>query len=356
MAEENTAVLDQEEQATTIPGVVEGPSDWEKMDDSQRSDTVSAALDAVRGKQSDDSSAGESSSKDSKTSDTTASGEVTPAASDATKPDGSGEGEGEGEDWLDQDTRAFANSIGITDEDLSEIESPAELDRMIRAIDRKAYEAGKAGQKTAEGGKDVQQQQKPADPNDPWAEANVSKFKLPVGEDQFTEEAAKPFNDFVDFMANQFKSMQQVVSGFQQSQAQAAITKLRGEAITSIHSLGHADLFGKPGEKPTVEQQANIEKALEAHFIHAKGLLATGRNVSPTPAFLKSAVNLAFGDQIQKTEQRRLADRLRKQSARRTGGGSTAARKSVPDANKPKWLQVVESQHAKFTEMAAENG
>ena len=91
----------------------------------------------------------------------------------------------------------------------------------------------------------------------------MSKFKLPTGEGGYDEAAAKPFNDFIDLAGNEIKALRSVVSSFQQQQAQSAVADLRQKAMQSLHSLGHAELFGKPGEAPTAEQAANIEKAIE---------------------------------------------------------------------------------------------
>lgn len=291
------------------------------------------------------------------TNKTTVKGDETPAVDDAAASDTTGDEGDEGADWLDQDTRDFATTIGLTSDELDEFESREELERALRIIDRKAFEAGKAS--TAAADKPASEPTpkpaaKPADASkdDPWAD--VSRFKLPTGEGEFDEAAARPFNEFVDVAGETIRALRQELAGIRQHRASEDAQRIRSEAVKSIHSLGHADLFGKPGEKLTAEQTANLEKALDAHFTHARGLIASGRNVAPTPAFLKAAVNSAFGDQIQKTEQRRMVDRMRKQSARRTGGSTGKGIAPPAATNKPKWEQVREKVNPLYRDLVSE--
>mgnify|MGYP001329823755 FL=1 len=258
------------------------------------------------------------------TTEQSAGGDETPAAGDAA-PAGEGEAEGAGAaEWLDDDTRDFAATMGLTDDELAEFGSREELDRAMRIIDRKAYEAGKAPPPSPTKPIEKQPVQQEKQPvvveGDPFAD--LSLYKL--GE-QFDEDAAKPINRFVDLAATAFRDLQNRLTQFEQRDQQRAADDLRRQAVASLHSLGNTEFFGKPGEKPTKEQVANIEKAIDAHFVHARGLLATGRQAAPTPAFLKAAVHLAFGDQLSKQQQRQLTEKLRKQSYKITGGGSGKA-------------------------------
>jgi hypothetical protein len=161
-----------------------------------------------------------------------------------------------------------------------------------------------------------------AAPGDPLAD--LSQFKL--DEELGADDAPKLTKAFAAVTA-ELKELRAWRTATEQQGRQQAVIVLRQQAVASLHSLGNAELFGKPDEKPTKEQVANIEKAIDAHFIHARGLIAMGRQVAPTPAFLKAAVNLAFGDQLSKQQKRQITDKLRKQSARRTGGG---AAKTLP--------------------------
>lgn len=264
-----------------------------------------------------------------------------------------GEGDGkepeepsEKDDWLDEETRDFAKQLGVTDEDLEGFKSREDLDRVLRILDRKAYEAGKEaqalkakaqaeqfaglyGKQQVPGESRQRESAKREEPGDVFED--LAKFKLG---DEYDREAAAPVNAFIDAAASEIRRLRSELSEFREARRADEAVVLRNRALESLHSLGHADLFGKPGEKLTREQEANIEKAMEAHFIHANGLIALGRQPAPTPEFLKVAVRMAFGDELSKTEQRRLTDRLRKQSARRSGGPpAKGAQPIMPPAN-----------------------
>ena len=260
--------------------------------------------------------------------ETPVDGDVIPAAddsADASEVDGEDvPAEVKPADWLTDDIREYASAMGVNEDDLSGFGSREELDRALRIIDRKAFEAAKAPppEKAVAPPPPVQQKVPPV-PGDPLA--ILDSFAL--GEELTAEDAPKLFG-VISAMGAELKAQREWRASLEQQQAQAAVESIRGRAIESIHALGHSELFGKPGEKPTAEQKANIEKALEAHFIHAKGLIAIGRQPDATVPFLKAAVHSVFGDTISKLEKQRLTDKLRKQSARRTGG--TAAKQLPP--------------------------
>lgn len=318
-------------------------SDWGKMTAEERIADVDAAIEEIRSQAPAGQTASEAALYGSvvgagkpgqaaagevttETEDeTTDAGDETPAGDDsaASGADAAG-GEDQGDDsettdWLDQETHDLATAMGLTDEDLSDFGSREELDRALRIIDRKAFEAGKKPLIPAA------QPEKPAAAPQAAKKPvtifdDLSQFK--VDENVFDPDAVKPINTFVEAAAATIKDLQTRLARFEQQSASAQVENLRSKALESLHSLGHVELFGKPGERPTEAQLANIHKAIDAHFVHAKGLLAAGKKPEPTPAFLKAAVYLAFGDEITKQQQQRLTDKLRKQSARRTGGSS----------------------------------
>ncbi|MCE5269511.1 MAG: hypothetical protein LLG00_16670 [Planctomycetaceae bacterium] len=277
---------------------------------------------------------------DDETQDIPEADDETPVGDDAADAGDTAKGEGEKGDpepaaWLDDETRDLADAMGLTDDDLAEFGSREELERALRIIDRRAFEAGKAqATQTADGQGSAttdpsQAAEKPGaskakqasgDPGDPFAD--LSQFKL--GE-TFDEEAAAPINRFIETAVGTIRDLQTRLGRFEAERQRQAVADVRRRALDSLHAMGNTELFGKPGAKPTKEQAANIEKALDAHFTHARGLIAQGRKVAPTPAFLKAAVHLAFGDQLSQQQQRQLSEKLRNQSARRMGGGAAKA-------------------------------
>lgn len=306
-------------------------SEWGKMTPEQQNADIEQGIAQVKGYEAPVVDEAEQPEKpENETKETPVVGDETPAVDDAalaaedTEAKGKGEGEteeSESADWRDEETKEYATMMGVSEDELSDFGSREELDRALRISDRKAFEAGEAAESpVVEKPKPViQQSEKPetAAQDDPFAD--LSRFKL--GE-EFDEKAAKPINDFVDSAVATIKDLQTRVARFEQQSQRQATADIHRRAFDSLHSLGNVELFGKPGEKATKEQAANVAKAIDAHFTHARGLFASGRQAAPTPAFLKAAVNLAFGDQISKQQRQQLTDKLRKQAAKRTGGGT----------------------------------
>jgi hypothetical protein len=258
--------------------------------------------------------------KQAATTETPASGDETPATDDAASQTPKGSKSEEAEDWRNAETKDLATQYGLDEEALAAIPSRDVLDTVLKAIDRKAFEAGKTAPAKPQSGQPAPEaanaQQQTADD----ALARLEAFSL---DDELGADDAPKIRDAVKAITAELKEMRQFRGTMQQQQGQAAFAQLQRDFTASVDSLGHTELFGKPGER-TAAQAANLEKAFhEGHIPHARGLLAQGRQVAPTPAFAKAAVNLLFGDQlVEHAKQQQLA-RIKKQSARITGGGST---------------------------------
>jgi hypothetical protein len=270
-------------------------------------------------------------------------GAVKPAA-DAAAPE-TPEGEEVEDDWRTPEVSDLATQYGLDEIALASIPTREVLDSVLRAIDRKAFEAGKAQTTTAAAPKEPAPQ-----PAAPVPQANgqqqatddaltlLKSLKLGDGEGNLTLEDREPIEKAFKAMASEIeesrtfrKEMSDLRSMLQQQQVTLAHNQLKADFTTSLDSLSAdkdigpaiTELFGKPGER-TAEQTANLNKAFEdGHIPHAKGLIAQGRQVGPTPTFAKAAVNLLFGDQLLKQAKAAQLAKLRKSAARRTGGGTT---------------------------------
>ena len=313
----NTATL--EAPAAPVDLGASQESDWGSMSKAEKKADVNKAYEAVKAKYAE---AVDDLDDDSlpPAPETPAPGEETPAADDAA-PAASAQDEEVDRSWLDADTQDLATALGLTDADLAEFGSKAELDRALRLIDRKAFEAGKAAQQPPPAKPaDQPPAQTPAAQRTEDALAKLKAFKL---DEELGSDDAPKLQEAISAITAELEDFRAWRDGIRKTEGQRAFQDLRTKATNALHSLGHVDLFGKPGEAPTKEQAANVEKALDAHFTHARGLIASGRNAAPTPAFLKAAVGLVFADQlVNSTKQQQIA-KLKAQSARRTGGGTT---------------------------------
>lgn len=355
MAEKQADAREQDEQA--------GQSDWGKMTEEQRQADIDAGFEQVsKDHRIDLERTGEyipprESGKegDSETldgsGDSDKAGEKTSKAA-ATDDGVSAGGEDDERDWLDSDTREHARGMGLRDEEIDSFLSADELDRALRILDRQAFDAEQAsrssaaGDGTGEGGKT-------AEGGDDSAESVFDPKKYHFGE-EYEETARNAMNGFIDGVA---KTINALAAEVKELRSGGEAVQIRNRAVESLQSLGYTELFGKPGETLSASQEANIDKVMESHLIHGRGLTDSGRKFDHTPLFLKAAAMLAFGSDIQKIDQRRTIDKLRKQESRRTGGGSSN-RVEVPKTggSRLEQLQSDPELESLFNELASQNG
>jgi len=319
-------IADTPTESTDVQGeevVSESTSDWGKMTPEEREADVDALVKEATEPKS------EAEEEPEPKTETPGDGDETPADADAVEEEGdetpSGEGEAEDEeeeapaDWLDDEVRGLASTMGLTNDDLEGLSSRDEFDRVLRILDRNVVAAGKAAKVASAEEEAPPPAEEPPEtpPKAAGAMEDLSKFK--IGE-EFDPEVAKPLNDFMEAVGAELGGVTKALAGLLDQQKQAAADTVYRQAVESLHTLGHADLFGEPGKPATDAQTANINKAIDAHLIHAQVLAAKNKSAPPTPEFLKAAVRMEFGDQIFKKEQRQRTEKLKKQSARRSGG------------------------------------
>jgi hypothetical protein len=327
------------EMAETIEAIESPRSEWSAMPEEDRTAAVAAMAKEIEAesaaKPPEDTKPEPTKTPDTKTP---VPGDDTPAADDAAKVEKEAKGEVEGEeadaeDWtesLDQNSRDYFKTMGVSDEMLSEFDSREDLDRHLRIFNRQAYEKGKTAS-TQESGQPAPEPKAVAQPKveatppptatsgDPFAD--LSQFKL--GE-EVDEEAFKPFSRFVEAAVARDRQKTAEIGDLKNGVAEI-FRFFTAQQIATIQQigLGHLQAFnptryGKPGEGLTKEQAANIEKVLHSktgtHFVHAKGLDASGIKPEPSLELLKAADHLAFGEQNLKQERKRITDKLRKQS------------------------------------------
>jgi hypothetical protein len=221
-------------------------------------------------------------------------------------------------DWHDDaDTYDFAKRMGISDEDYDEISSREELDRTLRVIDRKAYDAEKSrlagGQLPVEQTttQDAAQQQTQ---QDLFAAEKAELANM-------VDESSMPFvNKIFDGVS---AKMQQVLSRFEQAEQQRAADALHGKIEASIDGLNNPERYGKPGEKLTRAQSANRAKFKQELLMRGSAHERAGRFLEPAQ-LAKYADAAAFVDDNRLTIQREYDERLRKESRRTSlnAGGS----------------------------------
>ena len=251
-------------------------SDWGQMTPEERQADVDTLVKDVREPEPDTEPEPEPDTEPDTANESSVVGDETPAGDDAVEDGDEPSDEGEVEDepeaeWLDGDVRNLAATMGLTDGDLQDLSSREEFDRVLRILDRNVITAGKAALEAPEKEPVPTPVPTPAPTPAPVSETppetggvlgDLSKFKLG---DEFDADAAKPLNDFVEAVAAQIRGVTKSLNGLLQQQEQAAADNVYRQAVESLHTLGHKDLFGEPGKPPTQTQAANIEKAIDAN-------------------------------------------------------------------------------------------
>jgi hypothetical protein len=302
---------------------LDGASQWGKLSLEEKAADAQALVEKAAAKREGKAAANQDIADDDTPippTKTPARGDETPAADDAAPAKATDEGEAE-TDWRNQEVKDLAAAYDIDEETLAAMPSRDVLDIAFRAIDRKAFEAGKSASKAPEAKTPEAAPGKSDAPKPPVTVFDdLTNFAL---DEELGADDAPKIQKAIAAAAAELKELREWRSQMQQQQARQSFEQIRRDALTSLHSLGFTDLYGEAGKAPTKEQAKHIEEALDGHFTHARGLLAQGRQAAPTPAFLKAAVQLVHGELlIQSTKQQQL-DRLRKQSARRTGGSTS---------------------------------
>ena len=314
MADE-TATIEQ-------PITDESASDWSQLSAEEKTASVAETVEKVR----------EQKYAETEDSDTPVvpqapvSDDETPVADDSAAEVSDDDKAG----WLDEETIGLAAAYGVDKDDLAKMPNREVLESVLKAIDKKAFSATKE-----ETLKETPQKQEAAKAPITVFD-DLTNFKL---DDELGADDAPKIQKAISAITQELKELREWKATSQQAQTQQTIEGIRSKALDSLHKLGHTDLYGEPGVTPTKEQQARINEVLQDHLERGALLEKRGGKPAPTPELVKRSVFALHGEQLLKTQQQRLADRLRKQSARRTGGGTS---KTLP----PDWSKMTPRERA----------
>lgn len=300
---------------------------WEEMSESEQD----ALVEEVQASRMGDEEEGAEKAELEETEHVEDSGgaDETPGAADAGHEEEAAEGdekvEGSKEaqaDWHDDaETFDIAKRMGISEEDFLEIQSREELDRVMRAIDRKAYDSAKASQQQAAAPTPAKSPAATAEQQPPDVMVEVEKL---FG-DKFDDDTKKTLADAMRLIhgrqEQELKSLRDGMAQFQQAEQQRVVNELNRKIDAAMHDLKNPDRYGKPGEKPTRQQAANQEKFRRELLFHGSVHESQGRNLSPAE-LSRYADATAFLDDNKREAQRQYDERLKKQSHRITGGTS----------------------------------
>jgi hypothetical protein len=136
------------------------------------------------------------------------------------------------------------------------------------------------------------------------------------------------YDDQLNIVAQSILDQQQFVSFAQQQQGQQHAADELEQFNTAITKLSNEDLFGSvPYEQldPSSPQAKNMESVYEQVTVIANGYRSSGKQMPDLDGIVKQAYHSIFADEIGNHSRNSRNDRLRANSRRRLGGGSSTA-------------------------------
>lgn len=245
-----------------------------------------------------------------------------------------------GDEWwreLSEDLGELVESLGLSEDDLSEFDGPEEVERHAKILDKQLMKLGnRPGDEQVKALESKDEQEKKEELSERVAERPRGQDGRFIGKDAIPYEPELSSDEYDEQLVSEFKKMGEHFEGRilrLESMLRDSEERLRQserqQYDTLVDSLGHPDLFGDPDQPRTKAHRDNKSKLLDTADVIAAGMKALGRNVSVTPALLKRALNQEFADHLSKKQRQDYAKRVKDQSKKRlSGGGSSAINKS----------------------------
>jgi len=237
-------------------------------------------------------------------------------------------------DWLDDDLKAVAATLGISDEQLSGFANRDELDRAMSLLDAVALNAGrKATEKTGDDTGQEESRAKTPEPSTPPSrddkgryvpksegKESSANYQVQLDPEVFSEEIINEFNQLRDHYESRLSQFEgrfaQLELADRQRDAKAA--EERFDAI--VDSLGDDVLFGESGHE-TKEQLANRKKLFDEHNVYLTGLKVLGREVKTDKSLVDRVAKMTFAEHFSKQQRKQLTKKITSQSRMRMGSG-----------------------------------
>lgn len=243
--------------------------------------------------------------------------------SESTEAESQGEESGdtaEAPEWVTDDVKAEVATYGISEEDLLEFSSREELDRVLRILDKKAFEAGKNADSGSDGsttrnekGQFVKKEESEGDDTDD--SESESGYEVSLSSELWDEEIIGEFKKMKDYYESRLSKIEE---RFQEVAVQAE----EQQFDTFVDSLGHADLFGKTGSetKEELERRRELNTAVKAQIL---GLQKLGNQAELSKQLVERVANMVFAEELGKKRLKQHTSKLAKQSNLRQGGSPT---------------------------------
>ena len=141
------------------------------------------------------------------------------------------------------------------------------------------------------------------------------------------------YNDQLEMLAQVVLDQQGFIDGQQQQQQARQYQSELEEFNSAVNGLGTDGLFGESGYEtltPGSTESRNREHLYDQVLVLANGYQAQGKQIPGMNDLVGQAYRTAFSTEVDNQSRKSFNDRLRKQSKRRLGSGSSAKKTSVP--------------------------
>ena len=220
--------------------------------------------------------------------------------------------------WVSDDVKAEVAAYGIKESDLSDFASREELDRALKLLDKKAFEAGrKALAESDEGSTRNEKGQfskKEAKQEDAVGK-DSNRYEVSLSKDLYDDEIVDEFTRLNDHYESRLSVLE---ARFADVNAQAEDQQFD----SYVDQLGFSDLFGKTGSESDeeLERRRELHVAVKAQLI---GLERLGRPAELNDNLVGKVANMVFADEITKKRLKQQTQKVSRQSQLRQGGSPT---------------------------------
>lgn len=244
------------------------------------------------------------------------------------------EGSGESQSspkWVDDKVKAEVAAYGIDEFDLSDFASREELDKALKLLDKKAFEAGRkaiadedAGQTRNEKGQFAKKEESWDEEQEP-PEKSGDRYEVSLSKEIYDDEIVDEFTRLRDHYESRLRRLE---SRFADANARAEDQQFD----TYVDSLDYSELFGKTGSESSkeLERRKELHVAVRAQLI---GLERLGRPAELTDQLVSRVANMVFADEMTKKRLKQHTQKISRQSQLRQGGSPT---KPLPPGEDPR--------------------
>jgi len=268
----------------------------------------------------------------------------------AKEEEATAEDESDSDDWVTNDDIAeLVESLGYTDDDMSEFAGPEEFQTHVRLMDREI------AKRTTRPG-DEQNLALDADELSRQKDARSRQVKDQYRKDGKFAEAPKELpkldpDEFDERLVEAFEAQQAEIAALREQINGSKEHQMLENFDHLVDKLGHEDLFGNSEDLKASDRIAR-EKLWEATKTILNGMEAGGQEINGVNrGIIVRALNMEFAETLQKKNRSDLTSKAKRQSARRTGSSNRQATKKYDGP-----IELSPDLHEAYKQMEAENG